>query len=164
MFGQEKIRLCGYKIPTYFWFVLSGSLCDCFQALIDFILSIIYVYEWEKATICWTLSYTISIMIRHFSHKYIVFGEYDGTYCTSLGRIYLTYSSSIVLSMIANHCFISYFLLSHKQAWLITMLWTGLYNYFMLKKNWGGKSNNNIIDYDEENSLIFDPLSKPSIE
>jgi hypothetical protein len=157
MFGQEKIRLCGYKIPKYFWFVLSGSLCDCCQALIDYLISIIYAYEWEKATICWTLSYTVSIMIRHFSHKYIVFGDYDGSYCTSLGRTYLTYSSSIVISTIANHCFMTYFLLSHKQAWVITMLWTGLYNYFMLKRNWKGikkENNSDKIENDEENSLI----------
>ena len=30
------------------------------------------------------------------------------------------------------------FLLSHWVAWVITLLWTGIYNYFMLKMTWRG--------------------------
>ena len=102
----------------------------------DYMISIIYIFEYERATVCWTASYTLSIALRHSSHRLLVFGEYEGSYWSSLGRTYLTYSSSIVLSMITNHLIISFFALTHKQAWLITMLWTGLYNYFMLKASW----------------------------
>lgn len=133
---QEKFRIFGYRVPLYFWFVVSGSLCDILQAFIDYGISIVYVSPWEKATICWTLSYIISIWVRHFSHKLLVFGDYEGTYCSSLSRTYLTYSSSIILSMITNRLLVTVFLLTHKQAWFVTMLWTGVYNYFMLKSSW----------------------------
>ena len=135
---QERARICGHKIPLYFWFVLSGALCDVVQAFIDYGISIVYVSTWEKATVCWTLSYILSIWVRHFSHRILVFGEYEGTYISSLTKTYLTYSSSIVISMITNHLIVSVFLFSHFHAWIFTMLWTGIYNYFMLKASWRG--------------------------
>lgn len=137
MLGQDRARICGHKIPLYFWFVLSGSLCDVVQALIDYMISISYPPTWgERVTVCWTLSYILSIWIRHYSHRLLVFGEYEGTYCSSLSKTYLTYSSSILISMVTNHLLVNYLMLSHRTAWIITMLWTGIYNYFMLKSNW----------------------------
>jgi putative flippase GtrA len=135
---QEKAKIFGIKVPLYLWFVLSGAICDVFQAFIDYGISVIYVSGWEKATVCWTLSYIISIWIRHFSHRILVFGEYEGTYLSSLTRTYLTYSSSIVISMVTNHLIVKYMLFTHRQAWVFTMLWTGIYNYFMLKASWKG--------------------------
>jgi putative flippase GtrA len=134
--NQEKYRLFGHKVPTYFWFVLSGGLCDIVQAIIDYGIYLIYVIEWERATVCWTLSYTLSIIVRHSSHRLLVFGEFEGSYCTSLMRTYLTYSSSIVISMITNHMMVTILGLQHRTAWIVTMLWTGIYNYFMLKTSW----------------------------
>jgi hypothetical protein len=117
---QEKAQICGVKVPLYFWFMLSGAICDIFQAVIDYGISLVYFLEWEKATVCWTLSYTLSIWIRHSSHRILVFGDYEGTYIASLLRTYFTYSSSIVISMFSNHIFTSVFLLSHREAWIIT--------------------------------------------
>lgn len=77
--------------------MISGFLCDCCQAIIDYFISRIYIFEWEKVTVCWTLSYSASICLRHVSHRYLVFGEYEGTYCQSLARVYMAYLSSIVL-------------------------------------------------------------------
>lgn len=134
---QEKTKIFGHKIPTYFWFVLSGGICDIIQACIDYFISITYPVGWpERTTVCWTLSYIMSIWIRHYSHRLLVFGEYEGTYCSSLSRTYLTYSSSIVISMVTNHLLVNYLMLSHRVAWIVTMLWTGIYNYFMLKNSW----------------------------
>jgi len=147
---QEKLRCCGYKIPTYGWFVLSGSICDVIQAFVDYIISLIYWIEYEKATVCWTLSYIFSIFIRHYSHRMLVFGEYDGTYCSSLTRTYLSYSSSIVLSMFTNHLLVTGFDFTHRQAWVITMLWTGIYNYFMLKASWRITPREGTVDQDKE--------------
>jgi putative flippase GtrA len=115
-------------------------MCDIVQAFIDYGIYLLYVFEWERATVCWTLSYTISIIIRHFSHRLLVFGEFEGTYCSSLTRTYMTYSSSIVISMLTNHLIVSFLNYSHRTAWIITMLWTGIYNYFMLKASWGRKT------------------------
>ena len=132
----KNLKVFGYKVPTYPLFMMSGAICDVFQALIDYMISIVYTIDWAKATVCWTLSYTLSIIIRHYSHRMIVFGEYEGTYCSSLGRTYLAYSSSIVISMFMNHYLVEGFGLEHKVAYLITMLGTGIYNYFALKASW----------------------------
>lgn len=75
---QERVTLCGYRLPTYFWFVVSGALCDVLQAVVDYLISIVYTSDWERPTVCWTLSYTFSIWARHWSHRILVFGEYDG--------------------------------------------------------------------------------------
>jgi hypothetical protein len=158
---QDSVRVCGYRIPHYFWYVLSGFLCDVCQFFIDsllfaFISSI--GWEWEKQTVCWTLSYTASIMIRHTSHRYIVFGDFEGSYCASLGRTYLTYSTSIVLSMVSNHVISNTLQFSHYQAWFITMLWTGILNYFLLKASWNAKSRDkvsNTDDRDVENNRMI---------
>lgn len=133
---QEKAKIFGHKVPLYFWFVLSGGICDIIQALIDFMISVLYTSTWERVTVCWTLSYILSIWIRHYSHRLLVFGEYEGTYCSSLSRTYLTYSSSIIISMVTNHLLVNYLMMTHRVAWIITMLWTGIYNYFMLKSSW----------------------------
>lgn len=133
---QEKCIICGHRVPQYFWFMLSGALCDVIQAIIDYFLYSIYTFPWERATVCWTLSYIASIFVRHSSHRVLVFGEFEGSYCYSLSRTYFTYSSTIVISMITNHIIVEILLFSHRDAWLITMLWTGLYNYFMLKASW----------------------------
>jgi len=130
-------QLLGFeKVPQYAWFVLSGALCDVVQALIDYLVFLVYTLEWERATVCWTASYTLSIVVRHYSHRLLVFGEYEGTYCMSLARTYLTYSSSIMISMITNHFLVSLLEFTHQQAWVVTMLWTGVYNYFMLRASW----------------------------
>lgn len=57
----------------------------------------------------------------------------------STGRTYATYSSSIIISMISNYLIVDVFEVSHLLAWFTTMIWTGIYNYFMLKATWKGK-------------------------
>ena len=141
---QERAHIFGYRVPQYFWFVLSGALCDIVQAVIDYAISLIYTSNFERATVCWTLSYIISIWVRHFSHRILVFGEYEGTYCASLSKTYLTYSSSIVISMVTNWVIVNQMEFSHRQAWVFTMLWTGLWNYFLLKSTWNTKVQPNL--------------------
>ena len=84
----------------------------------------------------------MSIWVRHSSHRLLVFGEYEGTYWSSLLKTYATYSSSIVLSMVTNHLLVSFLGLTHRTAWIVTMLWTGIYNYLLLRTTWGNKSGN----------------------
>lgn len=134
--AHQDIKIFGYRIPHYFWFALSGGLCDIAQAFIDYGVSQVYVWEEYKPTVCWTVSYILSICIRHYSHKVLVFGDYEGTYCSSLTKTYVTYFSSIVISIVTNYSLTAYFFLTHFQAWITTMLWTGIFNYFMLKATW----------------------------
>ncbi len=95
--NKVSMRYIGVKVHQYFWFMLSGFMCDCLQFILDYFISTIYIFEYERTTVCWTLSYCASIMVRHVSHRYIVFGEYEGTYCQSLSKVYLAYLSSIIL-------------------------------------------------------------------
>jgi len=129
-----------HRCPHYFWFLLSGLICDFVQAGIEFVVYAIYPENLGyKTSACWGISYSLSIIARHFSHKHIVFGEYEGSYCSSLTRTYMTYSSSIIISMFTNLLMVDYLYLSHWVAWVVTLLWTGIYNYFMLKSSWKGK-------------------------
>lgn len=143
-----------FRCPHYFWFLLSGLLCDFAQAGIEFIVYGLYPSELSyKTGACWGISYSLSIIVRHFSHRYLVFGEYEGSYFTSLARTYMTYSSSIVISIITNQLMVEYLLLTHWVAWLVTLLWTGIYNYFMLKSTWKGKKqDDHINDYTADKS------------
>lgn len=133
---QERVRIFGYPVPQYFWFMLSGALCDMVQACLYYLVSVLYVSTWEKPTVCWTVSYILSIWARHTSHRILVFGEFEGTYLSSVIRMYLTYGSSIIFSTILSHVLSSWFMLSHSQALVCTVLPTGLYNYFMIRNTW----------------------------
>lgn len=128
----------GYKMPQYFWFVVSGGICDVVQAFLDYGVSIIYTSDYEKVTVCWTVSYILSIWVRHYTHKTLVFGDYEGTYWASLWRLYVAYFGSIVLSGVTNSMMVNNLGLTHMQAWVITMLWTGILNYFMIRGTWKG--------------------------
>jgi putative flippase GtrA len=132
---QEKCSICGYRLPTFIWFQISGLICDIIQAYLDYFLSLIYTF-WEPVTVCWAVSYIMSICIRHTSHRLLVFGDYEGTYWSSLSKTYLAYSTSIIVSTVCNNLLVKIGEFSHKEAWLLTMLWTGILNYFLLKSAW----------------------------
>ena len=132
--ASKVVRICGFKPPEYLWFVLSGGGCDIIQLVIDY-----FVYKLlnvNDATTCWTVSFVLSILIRHSSHRYLVFGNYVGGYYKSLIRMYGGYSFSIIASLIFNWTLTHSFLLSHYITWVVTMLWTGIVNYFILKRLW----------------------------
>ena len=135
----KDLKLCNRKIPTYPLFMMSGAICDVAQAGIDYTiynLLDVWLDSEGRTTASWTLSYTLSIMLRHQSHRLLVFGDYDGGYLLSLARTYMTYSSAIVISMVVNHSLVGYFKFSYRYAWLTTMIFTGIYNYFTLKATW----------------------------
>jgi len=132
--ASRAVRICGSKPPQYLWFVLSGGGCDIVQFAIDYLLHVGLLIE--SATVCWTLGFFFSIVIRHSSHRYLVFGDYVGGYYNSLIRMYGGYSFSIVASMLFNWIMTSVLSVPHYVAWTVTLLWTGGFNYFMLKRLW----------------------------
>lgn len=136
---QEKAQVCGHRLPLFVWFLFSGMLCDCAQALLGQLISLMYVLRWEKPTVCWAISYALSIAIRHTSHRYIVFGEYEGTYWASLGRVYAAYSWSILLSVLVNHMLATMTTLSSGSVWMATLMLMGCVNYFFVKNAWYAK-------------------------
>jgi putative flippase GtrA len=137
--AAEVVEVLGVHPPRYLCYMLSGSGCDILQFFFDVMLHV--VFHFEDASLCWALGFGLSVVFRHTTHRYLVFGDYVGGYWASLGRMYAGYSIIIVLSTIFNVIMTRYAKFPHYVAWIITMLWTGIVNYFILKKLWsfGGK-------------------------
>lgn len=131
--AAEVIRLVGVQPPRYLWYMVSGFVCDIIQLCMDVILS---TYVIDDASVCWATTFFLSVIFRHTSHRYLVFGDYVGGYWASLGRMYGGYSIIIVLSTIFNILMTRVATFSHYVAWIMTLLWTGIANYFILKKLW----------------------------
>jgi len=83
------------------------------------------------------LSFFFSIGFRHSSHRYLVFGEYNGTYYESLVRMYISYTFVVLLSTAFNVVMVRTMRLGWMYAWVITLVWTGGVNYFIIKQLWG---------------------------
>jgi putative flippase GtrA len=140
LFGTQScadaVTVVGIKPPRYLWFMLSGGVCDVVQFATNVLLYWSAVLR--DPSLIWAAGFLISIAFRHSSHRYLVFGDYVGGYWASLTRMYAGYSVIIVLSTAFNY-------VAARAAgpvvpvyaiWIATMLWTGLANYFILKKLW----------------------------
>ena len=88
--------------------------------------------------VCWMIAYTMSIALRHTTHKILVFGEYDGTYCGSLFRMYGAYAAGISVTTVSN-ALLTDALHDSSIAAGINILWSGVFNYFVIKTCWGSK-------------------------
>jgi putative flippase GtrA len=135
----EAMLICGFYPPRYLCYMVSGFICDIIQFFIDLMLHKVFLLE--DASVCWALGFGISVSFRHTTHRYLVFGDYVGGYWKSLGRMYAGYSIIIVISTIFNIIMTRNLQLPHYVAWAVTLGWTGIVNYFILKKLWsfGGK-------------------------
>jgi len=139
--ASKAVKVCGLKPPQYLCYMLSGSMCDVIQLIIDLLIHL--TIGVEDPSVCWALSFGLSIIARHSTHRYFVFGMYVGGYYNSLCRMYGGYSFSIVLSTFFNIIMTQTYHVPHYVAWVFTLLWTGVVNYFILKKLWAfdGASN-----------------------
>jgi putative flippase GtrA len=112
--------------------MVSGAICDAILFAMDYGMHL-YVPD---PSACWAICFTLSVAFRHSTHRYLVFGNYVGGYWNSLLRIYGGYSVTIVLSTIFNLFMTRSLNVSHYVAWIITLLWTGIVNFFILKRFW----------------------------
>lgn len=138
--AAEVIHIAGFQPPRYLWYMLSGALCDILQ-----ITTLLVLHKFiHDGTACWGLGFLLSIPCRHTSHRYLVFGDYVGGYKKSLMRMYMGYSVIIVLSTLFNLCMSRLMEIPVTYLWIITLLWTGIANYFILKYFWsyGGSTAN----------------------
>jgi hypothetical protein len=119
--------------PRYLWYMISGFGCDLIQVCIDVLLH--FGFGITDAPTCWTVSFSLSIVFRHTAHRYLVFGMYVGGYYRSLLRMYTGYSVSIILSSLFNRLLAEWHV-PHYGAYIFTLLWTGVVNYFILKRMW----------------------------
>ena len=78
----ETCVVCGRRPPRFLFFVLSGSACNGVQLGLDRLL-ILALPEgrWWVPTLCWTLSYALSISVRFVSHAALVFGPHREQHC-----------------------------------------------------------------------------------
>jgi putative flippase GtrA len=137
--ASETVLILNVKPPQYFWFMVSGAICDAILFAMDYGMHF-YVHD---PSACWAICFTLSVAFRHSTHRYLVFGNYVGGYWKSLLRIYGGYSVTIILSTIFNIIMTRSFSVRHYVAWIITLLWTGIVNFFILKRFWsfgGGKT------------------------
>lgn len=135
---STSVLICGRRPPQFIFYAISGTLCDVIQLALDFFLAIFM--GWDGTT-TWAVSFWLSIVFRHTSHRYIVFGGYSGGYASSLTRMYLSYTGIVVLSTVFNYFMINSGI-NRWKAWAITVVWTGVINFFIVKAVWalGGKS------------------------
>jgi hypothetical protein len=130
----EAVKVAGYKPLPYLCYMLSGMVCDVFMLLFDFVLH--FGLHWQDATVCWLIGFAVSIIPRHTALKIMCFGNYVGGYYASLGRMYFGMSFTIALSTVFNYIMTKWMGVAHYVAWLATLIWTGVVNYFILKKLW----------------------------
>jgi putative flippase GtrA len=128
----EDIRIVGWKPPRYLWYMISGAICDVVQLGLLYLLHV----KIRDSTTCWVIAFSTSIVFRHTSHRYFVFGDYVGGYRKSLIRMYAGYSVTIVLSTIFNFILSRVLEVSLFSLAILTMAWTGAANYFILKYFW----------------------------
>ena len=89
----ETCVVCGRSPPRFLFFVLSGSACNGVQLGLDRLLILVLPEgRWWVPTLCWTLSYALSITFRFVSHAALVFGPHRDPPLLALGKTYLTYA------------------------------------------------------------------------
>lgn len=132
--ASEVVATCGIKPHRFIWFIISTLLCDVVQFLID--LTFYYVFQVDDTTLCWLISFTLAMVARHSSHRYLVFGNYVGGYRNSLLRMCTAYGVMLVISTLLNLVLTRMLELKHYSAWTITLIWTNIMNYFLLSHIW----------------------------
>lgn len=86
-----------------------------------------------KATISWALSITVNIARQHAMHRWLTF-TYSTPYWPSLGRAYVMYSGSAVVTTLLNLGLTAGLGLNHRVVWLICMLTTAGISLMFLRR------------------------------
>ena len=135
----DSCLVCGRRPPRFLFFAISGSLCNIAQLALDrALLAMLPDDVWWIPTVCWTLSYTLSVSLRHASHAYFVFGQHSDPACIALGKTYLTYMSTIVASTAINLALIGGTSIKSDAALILTASFSVVWSYFALKYTWKG--------------------------
>ena len=141
----DSCTICGRHPPRFLFFAVSGSLCNIAQLALDrLLLEALQKLAadadrepfWWEPTACWTVSYTLSISLRHWSHSYFVFGRHADHWCCALAKTYLTYLSTILASTALNLALVSTLKQSHDIALAITAGFSVVWSYFALRCTW----------------------------
>ena len=91
--------------------------------------------ESTRSSLCWLISYGLSIWCQYELHCRIVFGKRSNTeYWRSLIRTYFVYGISMVFSTILNYTLVGYFQVGHTYAWILSLIVVGVLNYFTVSR------------------------------
>ena len=99
--------------------------------------------ESQKITVAWFLSYVISIWIQHALHATLVYG-WVFSYWKGLLATYTGYSLALFASVPINAVLVNYLRATVSEAWIGTLVLTGMANYFLLGKLLSAGDKNNV--------------------
>lgn len=85
-----------------------------------------------RASSSWFLAFVIGVARQHALHRWLTF-LHKTPYWGSLRRAYVMYSGSLLVTSLFNWVLTEHFQLSHRLAWFICLLLTGLISLVFLK-------------------------------
>ena len=99
--------------------------------------------EKQKITVAWFLSYLISIWIQHALHAILVYG-WVFSYWKGLLATYTGYSLALFASVPINAVLVNFLRATVSEAWIGTLVLTGMANYFLLGKLLSARENDKV--------------------
>ncbi|KAL9656300.1 hypothetical protein ABK040_007913 [Willaertia magna] len=126
--AEELKKAILFQISALIGTILFYILYEfCFT----YIFSTLIENQSLRSSACWFISYSISIWWQYMLHVKIVFGKRDD-YWSTLGRTYLIYGISMIISTILNYLLTLF--IDHRLAWISTLVFTGIVNYFLVSR------------------------------
>ena len=108
--------------------IIGGSIGYVTYELIYFLNPIS-----PKASTSWFIAFIIDVLRQHALHRWLTF-EHKTPYWKSLGRAYIMYSSSLLVTSGFNWFLTEVVLVHHRIAWVCCLLLKALISLIFLKK------------------------------
>ena len=121
------------KTPEPIRFMTSGLIGSVIFYILNEAIVRFNPIESQKITVAWFLSYVISIWIQHALHATLVYG-WVFSYWKGLLATYTGYSLALFASVPINAVLVNYLRATVSEAWIGTLVLTGMANYFLLGK------------------------------
>ena len=86
-----------------------------------------------KASSSWAIAFLVGVARQHALHRWLTFLHHS-PYWKSLGRAYLMYSGSLLVSSALNWALTEQYHMHHRLAWACCLIVTGLISLIFLKK------------------------------
>ena len=117
--------------------------------------------RWWGPTLCWSLSYALSVLLRHGSHTVLVFGPHRDHPLLAVGKTYLAYLSTIITSTVVNLALVAGLSFSHEIALLFTASFSMVWSYVALSYTWFGAFNFSTRGYSVIGSVASPTIREP---
>jgi putative flippase GtrA len=87
-----------------------------------------------RATISWTLAFTLGVARQHGLHRWLTFSEQGSPYWPSLRRAYAMYSGSMVFGAALDWGLTEQLGVHHRLAWFFCLISTATISLVFLKR------------------------------